>query len=217
MGPSILVIQSDAATAQLLTGALAGADFQVALATTGRRGREVFDPGRFAVVILDAELPDIDGLALLTDLAAAAPSMPIMVLSALDDVSSKVLAFELGATDYVTKPVEVPELVARSRRRAGMVVAPERSRSGRWALLPERRAVDDGTRTIALSALEWRVLEHLVAREGAVCTRDELVELVWGGATDRRANVVDVCIRRLRRKLGPEAVTTVRGAGYRRG
>jgi two-component system, OmpR family, copper resistance phosphate regulon response regulator CusR len=217
MGPSILVIESDEATRQLLGSALAVEDFQVAWAATGRLGREVFDPGRFAVVILDAELPDIDGLALLTDLAAAAPSMPIMVLSALDDVTSKVLAFELGATDYLTKPVEVPELVARLRRRAGIVGAPERSRSGRWALLPERRAVDDGTRTVSLSALEWRVLEHLIAHKEAICTRDELVELVWGGATDRRANVVDVCIRRLRRKLGPEAVTTVRGAGYRLG
>jgi two-component system, OmpR family, response regulator len=214
---SILLVESDEETTQLLLRALTFAGFDVAMAASGRRGSELFEPGRFAAVVLDAQLPDVDGFELLIDLATSAPSVPIVVLSALDDVPSKVLAFDLGASDYLTKPFDTAELVARVRRRAGLVSEAPQPVHGRWSLQPERRVVDDGRRTVALSALEWRLLEHLISREGAVCTRDELVECVWGGDTKRRANVVDVCIRRLRRKLGSDAVLTVRGEGYRLG
>jgi two-component system copper resistance phosphate regulon response regulator CusR len=213
----ILVVESDEATAQLLLRALTSAGFDVAIAASGRRAGELLQAGRFAVVVLDVRLPDIDGFALLIDLATIAPSVPIVVLSALDDVPSKVLAFELGASDYLTTPFDVAELVARVRRRAGVVSEVPPLLHGRWSLQPERRVLDDGRRTVALSALEWRLLEHLISRAGAVCTREELVERVWGGDTKQRSNVVAVCIRRLRRKLGPDAVITVPGEGYRLG
>jgi two-component system copper resistance phosphate regulon response regulator CusR len=217
MQSSILVVEGDEVTAQLLLRALTSAGFDVAIAASGQRASELFDQGRFAVVVLDAQLPDVDGFALLLDLVAGAPSVPIMLLSALDDVESKVLAFELGACDYLTTPLDPAELVARVRRRASVVSQAPQLLHARWSLEPQRRVVDDGRRTVALSALEWRLLEHLISREGAICTRDELVERVWGVDTKPRANVVDVCIRRLRRKLGPDAVITVRGAGYRLG
>src|SRR5437879_5315198 len=217
MQSSILVVEGDEVTAQLLLRALTSAGFDVAIAASGQRASELFERGRFAVVVLDAQLPDVDGFALLIDLAASAPSMPIVVLSALDDVASKVLAFELGASDYLTTPFDTAELVARVRRRAGLVSEAPQLIRGRWSLQPERRVVDDGRRTVALSALEWRVLEHLISREGAVCARDELVERVWGGDTKSRANVVDVCIWRLRRKLGSGAVDTLRGGVCRDG
>jgi DNA-binding response OmpR family regulator len=217
MRRSILLIAPDEATARRLMGALAAADLEPSLARSGEAGWELFDPGRFDAVVLDLDLPDRDGFVLLTDLVSGASSLPMLVLSALDDERSKVLAFELGATDYLTKPFDVAELVARVRRRLPAASPAGERRHGRWELQPERRVVLDGTRAVALSALEWRVLDHLIARAGETCTRDELVEQAWGGADGLRANVVDVCVRRLRRKLGRDAVTTVRGRGYRVG
>lgn len=140
--------------------------------------------------------------------------MPVVVVSALSEVSAKVLAFDLGAVDYLTKPFDTVELVARVRRQLGRIDEPRQAGEG-WLLDPERRMVGSGPRAVALSALEWRLLAHLLARKGAVCTREELIESVWGDGGATRSNVVDVCIRRLRRKLGPDAVTTVRGKGYR--
>jgi DNA-binding response OmpR family regulator len=141
----------------------------------------------------------------------------VLILSAVSDVQSKVRCLELGACDYVSKPFDLAELVARVRLRTR-----ERWRTrervaltkGRYVLDLERRVVKDGDTTIHLTTREFVLLEYLMQHEGRTCTRDELLAHVWGYSFDPGTNVVDVCVGRVRHKLGGGCVTTVRNVGY---
>lgn len=217
MAPSILVIGPDAAALDRLAGVLAAGGFAPALAPTGRRALDLLAREAIALVLLDLDLPGEDGFGLLAELAAGPQSPPVVaLLPRAGGIAATVLALELGAVDGVDADCDPRELVARLRRHTRAGGAPEPPRCGRWALHLDRRVADDGVRTVALSPLECRLLEHLIARRGATSSRDELVRRVWEpGAAG--ANVVDVCVRRVRRKLGADVVQTVRGAGYRLG
>jgi DNA-binding response OmpR family regulator len=140
----------------------------------------------------------------------------VIVLSALGDVRSKVMCLELGACDYMTKPFELAELIARVRLRARerQPIRERFLRCGRFVLDLQRRAVENGGGPVALTTREFVLLEYLMGHTGKTCTRDELLEHVWGYAFDPGTNVVDVCIGRLRHKLGGDSVATVRNVGY---
>jgi DNA-binding response OmpR family regulator len=160
---------------------------------------------------------DKDGTEVLRELRAAGQRMPVIILTARDDVSDKVAGLEGGADDYVTKPFRFEELLARVRARLRDERTVERTvlRAGDIVLdLRTRRARTAG-RTIDLTAREFTMLEVLIRHAGQVLSREQLLSHVWGYDYDPGSNIVDVYIGYLRRKLGSGAIETVRGMGYR--
>jgi DNA-binding response OmpR family regulator len=203
--------------AMVIERALAGAGFSTATAGTGERALAELAASRFALAILDLLLPDIDGLAVLARAAVVAPHVPILVLSAVTDVRSKVVCLDLGACDYVAKPCQLPELLARVRLRLRANGTPNHRRevrSGRHVLDLQRRIVANGDRSVPLTTREFLLLQYLMERVGQTCSRAQLLESVWGYGFDPGTNVVDVCVARLRHKLGADCVMTIRNVGY---
>jgi DNA-binding response OmpR family regulator len=213
----VLVIEDEPKMAKVLHRALGSAGFRVTVAGTGHGGLAALDEGGYALVILDLLLPDVDGLAVLARARSRAPDTPVLVLSAVTDVRSKVICLDLGACDYVAKPCELVELVARIRVRIGRNDAHARHhlRRGRYVLdLQRRRMLNEGGPPIALTTREFVLLQYLMERAGETCSREELLEHVWGYMFDPGTNVVDVCVGRVRHKLGDDCVVTVRNVGY---
>lgn len=185
----------------------------------GDQGLELALKGSYALVILDLLLPGRDGLDVLRELHALRPELPVMILSAGGDLSTKLRGFELGAVDYVVKPFPLDELLARARvhlRRAQVTEDGVKIRVGGLELdLARRQARVDST-VADLSDREFHVLHFLMRHVGEVVSRERLLADVWGYDFDPRSNVVDVCVRRLRRRLGPGTpIETVRNVGYR--
>jgi DNA-binding response OmpR family regulator len=214
----VLVIEDERKMAMIVDRALGSAGFRVDAVDTGMRGLEALGDGSYDLVILDLLLPDVDGVSVLAQARRLAPDTPVLVLSAVADVRSKVVCLELGACDYVAKPCELPELVARVRLRARSGTRPvlrHELRRGRYVLDLELRIVHSGRPApVSLTTREFRLLEHLMQRAGETCTRESLLEHVWGYGFVSRTNVVDVCVGRLRHKLSDDAVVTVRNVGY---
>ena len=214
----VLVIEDESRIRSFLTRALTADGFAVDGADNGQDGLERALRGSYDLVILDLLLPRLDGLTVLRELHRRSPDLPVVILSARCDLDTKLRSFDLGANDYVSKPFAVDELVARVRvqlrprdhEHDGVLVA------GTLLLDIACRRARIGEREIDLSDREFRLLHHLVKHAGEVVTRDSVLSAVWGYHFDPRSNVVDVCVRRLRRKLGDDApIETVRHAGYR--
>ena len=172
----------------------------------------------YDLVVLDLLLPRLDGLRLLGELRRERCAVPVLVLSAKSDLSTKLRCFRLGASDYLSKPFSFAELVARVRVHLRTDFDGDASsiRVGGLHLdLARRRAEAEG-RSVGLSDREFRLLYHLLSHPGEVISRERLLSEVWGYSFDPGSNVVDVCVRRLRKKLGPTwPIETVRHAGYR--
>jgi DNA-binding response OmpR family regulator len=193
-------------------------DYSVEGAGDGRSGlaRAVADD--WDLVLLDLLLPGLTGLQLLEELHRRRPEVPVLILSARSDLQTKLRGFELGATDYVPKPVALDELLARVRVqiRRGAAAGVNVLSSGDLVLDLACRQARLGGLVCDLSDREFRLLRHLIEHSGEVISRERLLADVWGYTFDPGSNVVDVCIRRLRKKLGPDApIETVRHAGYR--
>ena len=214
----ILVIEDEPRILTFVSRALEAEGFLVEGAADGVSGLARAVGGRYDLVILDLLLPRMDGLTVLRELACRCPELPVVIVSARSDLRTKLRGFELGANDYVAKPFAFDELLARIRvqlrarpSEAGKTVA-----AGEVVLDLARRQVRIGARLIDLSDREFRLLHHLVEHAGEVVSRESILSAVWGYYFDPRSNVVDVCVRRLRTKLGAEApIETVRQAGYR--
>ena len=214
----ILVIEDEPRIRAFLGRALEGEGFTVDGAADGFVGLTRALDGAYDLVILDLLLPRVDGLTVLRELARRCPDLPVVVVSARSDLETKLRGFRLGARDYVSKPFAFDELVARVRvhlRPRTDADAPV-LRAGGIALDLARREARVGTRAAELSDREFRLLRHLLEHAGEVVSRENILSAVWGYYFDPRSNVVDVCVRRLRRKLGDDApIETVRHAGYR--
>jgi DNA-binding response OmpR family regulator len=213
----ILVIEDESKMARLLARALSAVGFEVVTAAGGREGLDRLRETPFEMVILDLMLPDVDGFSVLSATGALDRRQRVLVVSAVGDVGSKVLCLELGACDYLTKPFQLPELIARVRLRLRETARPQdrrRIHCGNWELDLQRRVIEDGERTVALSTREFLLLEYLMEQDGEACTREDLLQHVWGYEFDPGTNVVDVCVGRVRHKLGVDSVTTVRNVGY---
>ena len=155
---------------------------------------------------------------MLEELIEAQPQQRVLVLSALADVEHKVRCLELGASDYLHKPFALSELIARVRARLRQPASGPGERFvelGGVTLDVVRRTADGGSGPVTLSEREFLLLRHLMQRRGDVATRQELITEVWGYTFDPGSNVVDVCVGRLRSKLGADTIETVRNVGYR--
>jgi two-component system, OmpR family, response regulator len=215
--PKVLVIDDEPKIADFVSRALSANGLVVDTSTAGAEGLELARTGQYDLVVLDLLMPGVNGMGVLRGTIEACPQQRVLILSALSDVDSKVRCLELGASDYLTKPFALAELVARvwaRLRQGGAESADGLLRAGGLTLDPHRRTADSGDGPVALSSREFLLLKHLALNEGEVCTRAELLEEVWGCSFDPGTNVVDVYIRRLRAKLGRAVVETVRHAGY---
>jgi DNA-binding response OmpR family regulator len=214
----ILVIEDEPRVSTLVARALEAEGFRVDVAENGRDGFTLARGRTYDLVVLDLVLPHVDGLTVLRELSATHPEVPVVILSARTDLSTKLRGFRLGACDFVAKPFSHQELLARVRVHLtrGAVGDEVLVRTDGMVLDVTRRRAQVGSRVVDLSEREFRVLHHLVRHAGDVVSREAILSDVWGAGCDARSNVVDVCVRRLRRKLGGEApIETVRHGGYR--
>ena len=212
----ILLIDDEPRLIALLSRVLGANGFDVDSTPSGEAGLALARAGGYDVVVLDLQLPDLHGVAVLKELLHARPRQLVLVLSGFADVASRVRCLELGASDFVAKPFALPELVARVWSLARRAEPDDRRllQGGRIRLDLERRTADAGAGPVALSSRELVLLSHLVRHAGQVCTRPGLLREVWGFSFDPGTNVVDACVRRLRVKLGDEVVETIRNVGY---
>ena len=212
----LLIIEDEPKLASFVTRALQSAGYGVDVADDGRSGLTMALTGAYAVVVLDLTLPSLSGEAVLKELLAARPDQQVLILSARSDVSDRVRFLELGAADYVTKPFVLSELIARVGARVRDVgAALERSERAGIRVDNDDRSVDAGNGKVRLTDREYRLVRHLKERSGKPVSRQELLADVWGMWFDPGTNVVEVTIGRIRQKLGPDIIETVRGVGYR--
>ena len=168
------------------------------------------------LVVLDLVLPDVDGIALLGAIRAARPRLPVIALTAVEDERSRLNGFARGADDCVTKPLSVPELMARmTARLRWRDLSDTLVTAGSLSLDISSSRASIGDRVVALSPRERTLLAAFLRHAGEVLSRGELLRLVWEIEFDPNSNVVDVNVAALRRKLGQQVIETVRGRGYR--
>lgn len=221
----ILIIEDEAKIARFIELELQHEGYEVQTAGDGNGGLQAAQSWQPDLLVLDLMLPGISGIEVCRRLRAGAEtaSMPILMLTAKDDVSDKVMGLDMGADDYMTKPFAIEELLARirallKRRAAPASDTPEKLICGRLTLDPGARSVIFGASPLQLTKTEFDLLECLMRNKGRVLTRDELLEKVWGWSYDGDTNVVDVYVRYLRQKLDEKyhvkTIHTVRGVGY---
>jgi two-component system, OmpR family, copper resistance phosphate regulon response regulator CusR len=215
----ILIVEDESRIRAFLARAFAAEGFTVDVVEDGDSGISRALGGNYDLVILDLLLPGRDGLDALRQLHHMRADLPVLILSARSDLPTKLRSFELGAVDYVSKPFALDELLARARVQLRRPRAADEAmvlRVGDLALDLARRQASVGDTIADLSDREFRLLLCLMQHVGQVISRERLLSEVWGYDFDPRSNVVDVCVRRLRRRLGPNApIETVRNAGYR--
>jgi two-component system, OmpR family, response regulator len=215
----VLIVEDEFRIRSFLARAFEAEGLTVDVVGDGTRGLAQALVESYDLVILDLLLPGRDGLDTLQELHALRPDLAVMILSARSDLSTKLRSFNLGAVDYVSKPFSLDELLARARvqlRRTLVIEDGSVIRVGGLALDLARRQAQLGEKVSDLSDREFRLLLFLMQHVGEVISRERLLSEVWGYDFDPRSNVVDVCVRRLRRRLGPDApIETVRNAGYR--
>jgi two-component system, OmpR family, response regulator len=213
----VLIVEDEAALARRLAAALSAAGYAVDCAADGAHGEFLGATERYDAIVLDLGLPATDGLTVLRSWRDAGIAVPVLVLTARGSWHEKVLGIDSGADDYVTKPFQVEEVLARLRalirRATGHAVA--ELRCGAIVLDPRGARVTVDGELVRLSTHEYRVLSYLMLRKGQVVSRTELTEYIHAQDSDRGADTIEVLIGRLRRKLGADVIKTVPGLGYR--
>jgi two-component system OmpR family response regulator len=213
----VLVVEDEATLSRQIADALAGAGYAVDRAADGERADFLGRTEHYDAIVLDLGLPKIDGLTLLRGWRASGVGVPVLVLTARGSWHEKVQGFDGGADDYVAKPFQIEEVLARVRaliRRASGQIGTE-LRAGDVALDPRGARVTRAGSPVKLTSHEFRVLSYLMHHRGRVISQAELTEHIYAQGFDRDSNTVEVFIARLRRKLGSTLIETVRGMGYR--
>ena len=213
----MLVVDDEEKLVSFVLRALAAHGIPAEGATEGAAGLKMTLSGSFDLVVLDLLMPSNDGTWLLQEAMTHKPSQQVLVLSALSDLETKLRCFQLGAADYLTKPFALAELLARVTARLrsnGLSNGSSKVAAGSITLDIQHRVVDCGDGPVKVSEREFLLLRHLLAHAGEVCTRQEILSDVWGCSFDPGTNVVDVYVKRLRSKIGPYAIETVRNVGY---
>jgi two-component system, OmpR family, copper resistance phosphate regulon response regulator CusR len=213
----ILIIEDEPRIAAFVARGLESAGYETAIVDDGAAGLTAALSGDAELVLLDVGLPTMDGFEVLRELRARGSSIPVIMLTARTSTRDTVEGLDSGANDYVPKPFTFEELLARVRSRLRETPSsPSVSVSHGDVVLDilARRATVDG-REVDLSAREFALAEQFLRNPGRVLSREMLLSRVWGMDFDPGSNVVDVYVRYLRGKLGPDHIVTVRGAGYR--
>lgn len=213
----ILVVEDEPTLAGQLADALRGAGYTVDTAADGDSARYLGEVEAFDAVVLDLGLPVMDGLTVLKKWRAAGRNMPVLILTARDSWHEKVAGIDAGADDYLAKPFHMEELLARAR---ALLRRSTPHASAQWRCGPlmldtrQAKATIDG-QALVLTSHEFKVLSVLMQRAGEVVSRTELTEHIYAQDFDRDSNTIEVFIGRLRKKLPPGTIETVRGLGYR--
>jgi DNA-binding response OmpR family regulator len=217
MSGRILIAEDDAQIAAFLDKGLRANGFATMVVADGDAAQAYARSGEFDLLVLDIGLPLRDGFTVLRQLREAKVTLPVIILTARDSVGDTVAGLEGGADDYLPKPFAFEELLARIRLRLRGEHAPEVTvlKVGKLALDLRTRRARLGDRMVDLSAREFALCELLLRHPGQVLTRQQVLSHVWGFDFDPGSNIVDVYVRRLRKKLATDQIDTVRGIGYR--
>jgi DNA-binding response OmpR family regulator len=212
----LLLVEDDAMIGRALLDALRGEGYAVNWVRDGAAADATLASEPYDLVVLDLGLPRRDGLEVLRGMRARANPVPVLVATARDAVGDRIAGLDAGADDYIVKPFDIDELQARIRaliRRSAGRAAPLISHKG-VTLNPATREASLNGESVALSAREWAVLEPMLQRPGAVFSRAQLEEKLYGWKDEVSSNAVEVYIHGLRKKLGTDVIKTVRGLGY---
>ena len=213
----VLVVEDDPDLSRQLKQALADAGYAVDHAGDGEEAQYLGENEPYDVIVLDLGLPKIDGVSVLERWRREGRTTPVLILTARGGWSDKVAGFDAGADDYLTKPFHTEELLARLRallRRAAGHAVPALSCGG-LRLDPRAARASVNGEPLRLTSLEYRLLHYLMMHQGRVISRTELVEHLYDQDFDRDSNSIEVFVGRLRKKIGPDRIETVRGLGYR--
>jgi len=216
----ILLVEDERSAARMIAKGLREHGYAVDVVGDGASAVQQAATASYDVVMLDLLLPVKSGLDVCRDLRAKGDAVPVLMLTARDAVDDRIIGLDAGADDYLTKPFHFGELLARVRaltRRRALPLLPERVVCGRLVLNTRTQEAWVDGRSITLTAREYALLEYLCRKEDAVVSREEIAEHVWDNRYDPCSNVIDVYVRRLRRKLDRGAasfIRTRRGAGY---
>ena len=219
----LLLIEDDRQTAEYVTRGLGELGHSCDHVPNGVDGLAAALAGHHDAIILDRNLPELDGLAVLSALRSQGSLTPVLVLSALSQVDDKVAGLRAGGDDYLAKPFSFQELIARLeaivRRRDGVATSTTQLQVGTLTLDLLGRGAKRGSRTVELLNKEFQLLEYLMRHAGQVVTRTMMTEAIWDYSFNPGTNVIDVHVSRLRSKIDapgePSMIQTVRGAGYR--
>ena len=212
----VLLVEDDRMIGQAVLDALRGQNYAADWVRDGAMADAALATAQYDLVLLDLGLPQRDGLAVLRGLRGRGSRVPVLVVTARDAVTDRIAGLDAGADDYVLKPFDVDELLARVRaliRRSAGQAEPVYSHKGVTLDPATREATVEG-RPVTLSSREWAVLEPMLLRPGVVFSRRQLEEKLYGWREDISSNAVEVYVHGLRKKLGPDLIRTVRGLGY---
>jgi two-component system, OmpR family, response regulator QseB len=212
----VLVVEDDPMIAKGLHTALRQDGYAVDGVSDGRSASEALRSSKFDLVLLDLGLPGRDGLEVLRDLRSRGDATPVIIVTARDDIENRIEGLDAGADDYIVKPFDLNELAARMRsvlRRAAGRGDPCIRHRG-ICLNPVSHEVERDGEPVILSAHEFAVLEALLQRPGAVLSRAQLEDRLYGWNDSIESNAIEVYVHGLRRKLGSDAIRTLRGVGY---
>jgi len=220
--PRILVIEDDPTTASAIERQLRAKGHDVVRAADGQLGLDYATREYFDAITLDRLLPSLDGLTLVARLRERSISVPVLMISALSDVDERIAGLRAGGDDYMVKPFSAQEMVARIEvllRRAASAVGDTILHTGYIEMNLLKRTVSFAGKPLKLPHMEFRLLEFLVRNAGKTVSRRFIFEQVWGYYFDPGANLINVHIGRLRKKLDqagqPAAISTIKGEGYR--
>ncbi len=224
MAQKILIVEDETDIRELLTYNLEREGFEVLGAASGEEAFRALEEESIHLVVLDLMLPDVSGLEVCRYVRrhSVLGRLPVIMLTAKGEEVDRIVGFELGADDYVTKPFNIREVMLRVKavlaRSREPLAAGKTLRRGALVIDPEQHEVAVNGRALALTATEFRLLHHLAAHPGYAHNRDELLDVIWGEDKFVTPRTVDTYIRRLREKIGPGAedmIQTLRGVGYR--
>jgi DNA-binding response OmpR family regulator len=215
----VLIAEDEPRLAAFLEKGLRSSGFTTTVVSDGVRAAAAASDADFDLMLLDLGLPGMDGLEVLREVRSGGNRLPVIILTARDDTSDRVAGLEAGADDYIGKPFQFEELVARVRARLRADSSTNEDRHvislGGISLDLRTRWVSTGDEDIELSAREFELLRTFLEHPNQVLSREQLLAHVWGYDYDPGSNVVDVYVGYLRRKLGSRSFETVRGVGYR--
>lgn len=219
MIPSVLVIEDDKDIREYLKDFLSENDFTVHTEEKGARGIEYFKNSEPDIVLLDLGLPDMDGAGVCSEIKKHNSSIPVIILTARTSVEDKVRNLNIGADDYITKPFNAEELLARIKARLRNVVpGEEKIKIGDLVLDPKKVEVIRDGKNIEVTPQEFKLLEYLMNNEGIVLTRETILNRIWQYSPDIESRVVDVYVGYLRKKIDggfkKKLIHSVRGFGY---